>query len=126
MPLPLTALLGREADLQILRQWLARPGCTADHARRARRRRERPVWRWSWLASIADEGAARVVFVPLAAIRDPAFVASAIAEALGLSDVTAPDLPQTRARRVRRIGRRCWCSTISSRCWTRRRWSRIC
>ena len=38
-----------------------------------------------------------MVFVPLAAIRNPAFVASAIAEALGLSDVTALDLPR-RAR----------------------------
>jgi predicted ATPase len=47
--------------------------------------------------AIAEEGSTRVVFVPLAAIRDPAFVASAIAEALGLSDVTALDLPR-RAR----------------------------
>ena len=37
---------------------------------------------------------ARVVFVPLAAIREPAFVASAIAEALGLADITASDLPK--------------------------------
>jgi tetratricopeptide (TPR) repeat protein len=47
--------------------------------------------------AIAEEGATPVVFVPLAAIRDPAFVASAIAEALGLADVTAVDLPR-RAR----------------------------
>ena len=47
--------------------------------------------------AIADEGATRVVFVPLAAIRDPVFVASAIAEALGLADVTLLDLPR-RAR----------------------------
>ena len=40
---------------------------------------------------------ARVVFVPLAAIRNPAFVAPAIGEALGLSDVTALELPR-RAR----------------------------
>ena len=38
-----------------------------------------------------------MVFVALAAIRDPAFVASAIAEALGVLDVTALDLPR-RAR----------------------------
>ena len=38
-----------------------------------------------------------MVFVTLAVIRDPAFVASAIAEALGLSDVTGRDL----ARRAR-------------------------
>src|SRR4030095_7547085 len=37
--------------------------------------------------------AARVVFVPLAVIRNPAFVALAIAEAFGLPDVTAPNLP---------------------------------
>src|SRR5205814_1786956 len=43
--------------------------------------------------AIAAEGATRVLFVQLAAIRNPAFVASAIAEALGLSDVTALDLP---------------------------------
>ena len=47
--------------------------------------------------AIADEGATRVVFVHLAAIRDSAFVASAMAEALGLADVTARDLPR-RAR----------------------------
>ena len=38
-----------------------------------------------------------MVFVPLAAVRNPAFVASAIAAALGLSDVAAGDLPM-RAR----------------------------
>jgi len=42
-------------------------------------------------------GTTHVTFVPLAAIRDPAFVASAIAEALGLTNVTALDLPR-RAR----------------------------
>ena len=47
--------------------------------------------------AIAAEGASRVLFVALAAIRNPAFVAPAIAEALGVSDVTALDLPR-RAR----------------------------
>jgi predicted ATPase len=47
--------------------------------------------------TIAKERATRVVFVSLAAIRDVVFVAPAIAEALGLSDVTALDLPK-RAR----------------------------
>ena len=46
---------------------------------------------------IAEDGHVRAVFVELAGIRDPAFVGPAIAEALGLSDVTSPDLP----RRVR-------------------------
>lgn len=44
--------------------------------------------------AIAAQGASRVVFLGLAAIRDPAFVAPAIAEALGMSDVTAVDLPR--------------------------------
>src|SRR4029453_17701009 len=47
--------------------------------------------------AIAADGASRVGFVPLAAIRTPAFVAPAIGEALGLSNVTALDLPK-RAR----------------------------
>ena len=33
-------------------------------------------------------------------------------------------LAQARTGRVRRLRPRCWCSTISSRYWTRRRWSR--
>src|SRR6185503_2750171 len=46
---------------------------------------------------VAAEGATRVVYVPLAAIRDSSFVALGIAEALGLSDVTSLELP-ARAR----------------------------
>ena len=96
LPLPLTALLGRDADVETLRNRLADPatrlitligpggvGKTRLALELAR--------------TIAAEGTTRVVFVPLAAIQDPAFVASAIAEALGLADVTALDLP----RRVR-------------------------
>jgi predicted ATPase/DNA-binding XRE family transcriptional regulator len=96
LPLPLTALLGRDADVETLRSRLADPatrlttligpggvGKTRLALELAR--------------TIAAEGTTRVVFVPLAAIRDPAFVASAIAEALGLADGAAVDLP----RRVR-------------------------
>ena len=67
----------------------------------------------------------RVLFVALAAVRDPAFVAPAIAEALGVVGRHGARLAEARAGRVRRISPRCWCSTISSRSWTRRRWSRI-
>jgi predicted ATPase/DNA-binding XRE family transcriptional regulator len=96
LPLALTALLGRDADVHTLRQWLAQPAVRLvtivgpGGVGKTRLALE--------LARAAvGEGSARVVFVPLAAIRDPAFVASAIAEALGLANVTALDLPK-RAR----------------------------
>src|SRR5262245_48419370 len=92
LPLPLTALIGRDADVETLRQWLADPvsrlvtligpggvGKTRLVLELAR--------------AIAQEGSVRVRFVSLAALRDPAFVPLAIAEALGLADVTARDLP---------------------------------
>jgi predicted ATPase len=96
LPLPLTVLLGRDADVQTLRHWLADPAARLitliGPGGVGKTRLALELAR-----AIAEEGATRVVFVPLAAIRDPAFVASAIAEALGLADVTALDLP----RRVR-------------------------
>jgi predicted ATPase len=44
--------------------------------------------------AVAAEGVTRVVFVPLAAIREPTLVASAIAEAVGLADIALTDLPK--------------------------------
>jgi predicted ATPase/DNA-binding XRE family transcriptional regulator len=96
LPVALTALLGREADMQTLRQWLANPAARLitltgpGGAGKTRLAVE-------LARAIAAEGTTRVVFVPLATTRDPAFVASAVAEALGLSDVTGRDL----ARRAR-------------------------
>ena len=96
LPIALTAFLGRDADVQALRRWLADPAARLitltgpGGAGKTRLAVE-------FARAIAAEGATRVVFAPLAAIRNPAFVASAIAEALGLSDVTALDLPK-RAR----------------------------
>ncbi len=96
LPVPLTALLGRDTDVQTLRQWLADPAARLitliGPGGVGKTRLALEVAR-----AIADEGATRVLFVPLAAIRDPAFVESAIAEAFGLVDVTARDLPR-RAR----------------------------
>jgi len=96
LPVPLTVLLGRDADVRILRQWLADPAARLitllGPGGVGKTRLALELAR-----AIADGGATRVVFVPLAAIQDPAFVQSAIAEGFGLVDVTARDLP-ARAR----------------------------
>src|SRR5262245_57514227 len=96
LPVPLTALIGRNPDMEALGQWLADPvvrlitligpggvGKSRLGLELAR--------------AIAADSSMRGRFVSLAPLRDPAFVAPAIAEALGLSDVTAFDLPK-RAR----------------------------
>jgi predicted ATPase/DNA-binding XRE family transcriptional regulator len=96
LPVPLTDLVGRDPDLQTLRQWLATPAARLitliGPGGVGKTRLALELAR-----TIADESATRAVFVPLAAIRDPAFVESAIAEAFGLVDVASRDLP----RRVR-------------------------
>src|SRR5262245_61397977 len=93
LPVALTTLLGREHDLQTLRGWLADrsirlvtlvgPGGVG----KTRLATE-------LAGGLAREGGSRVVFPGLAGIQDPAFVPPGIAEALGLSDVTATDLPR--------------------------------
>jgi predicted ATPase/transcriptional regulator with XRE-family HTH domain len=92
LPLAPTALLGRDVDVQALGQWLADPAVRLitvtgpGGVGKTRLALE--------VAQAITDGASRVVFVPLATIRTPAFVAPAIAEALGLSNVTALDLPK--------------------------------
>jgi predicted ATPase/transcriptional regulator with XRE-family HTH domain/nucleotide-binding universal stress UspA family protein len=92
LPLPLTTLLGREAELQTLGQWLTDPVARLitltgpGGAGKTRLALE-------IAHTIAAERDRRVAFVSLAAVRDPRFVASVIAEGLGLSDVIAVDLP---------------------------------
>jgi predicted ATPase/DNA-binding XRE family transcriptional regulator len=94
LPLPLTHLVGRDRDVALLRQWIADPaarlitligpggvGKTRLGLEVARRVAE-------------DDAAAAVVFVELGSIRQATFVAPAIAEALGLSDIAAADLPR--------------------------------
>ncbi|HTM30772.1 MAG TPA: helix-turn-helix domain-containing protein [Vicinamibacterales bacterium] len=88
IPLSLTTLLGREADMEILRQWLALPDARimtlTGPGGVGKTRLALEIAR-----AISAQGTTRVVFVPLAAIRSPALVAPAIVEALGLTDVNA-------------------------------------
>jgi predicted ATPase/transcriptional regulator with XRE-family HTH domain len=96
LPFPLTGVVGRDDDVETVVQWLGEPGARlimlVGPGGVGKTRLALEIGR-----RIAEDGSVRAVFVELAGIRDPAFVAPAIAEALGLSDVTAPDLP----RRVR-------------------------
>src|SRR6476620_12058840 len=96
LPLALTPLVGRDDDLAVVRQWLVdsalRLVTLTGPGGAGKTRLGQEVAR-----AIMLEGGARVVFVPLAAVRDASFVAAAIAEALGLLDITALDL----AKRVR-------------------------
>jgi predicted ATPase/transcriptional regulator with XRE-family HTH domain len=96
LPLSPTVLIGRESDLQTLGEWFADPASRLitliGPGGVGKTRLAVEVAR-----AIAEEGSTRVVFVSLAPIREPAFVAPAVAEALGLGDVNAADLSR-RAR----------------------------
>jgi predicted ATPase/DNA-binding XRE family transcriptional regulator len=96
LPLAPTDLIGRDDALRTLQHWLTQPSLRLitltgpGGGGKTRLALE--------LAhAVAAEGSTRVVYVPLAAIREPSFVALGIAEAIGLSDVTAKELP-ARAR----------------------------
>jgi predicted ATPase/transcriptional regulator with XRE-family HTH domain len=96
LPLALTVLLGRDADVQTLRLWLADPGARlitlTGPGGVGKTRLALEIAR-----GVAAEGTSRVLFVGLAAVRNSALVAQAIAEVLGVLDATAHDLPR-RAR----------------------------
>jgi predicted ATPase/transcriptional regulator with XRE-family HTH domain len=96
LPVPLTSLLGRDTEVKTLRGLLADPAARLitliGPGGVGKTRLALEVAR-----AFADESARRVLFVGLAAVRNPAFVAQAIAEALGVLDDTAVDLPR-RAR----------------------------
>ena len=96
LPVPLTALLGRDTDVRALRDLLADPAARlitlVGPGGVGKTRLALELAR-----EIADEDACRVLFVGLAALRNSAFVAPAIAEALGVLDDAGFDLPR-RAR----------------------------
>jgi len=96
LPVPSTALLGRDADMATLLDWLSdatsRLVTVVGPGGVGKTRLVLEIARTS-----AEEEGTRVVFLCLASIRDAAFVAPAIAEAFGLTDLSAADL----ARRLR-------------------------
>ena len=93
LPLALTAVLGRDAEMQTLGQWLEDPSVRlitlTGPGGVGKTRLALEV-----AHAIAAEGATRVVFAALAATRDPAYVAPAIAEAFGLANITPLNLPK--------------------------------
>ena len=93
LPSAPTVLLGREADMQTMRQWLADPAARlitlVGPGGVGKTRLAVEVAR-----ELADNEATRVVFVELATTRQASFVGLTIAEALGLSDIAAADLPR--------------------------------
>jgi len=90
LPLAPTALLGRDRDVQTLRLWLTDPTArliTLTGPGGAGKTRLALA-----LAHAQKTERGGVIFVGLAAVRNHAFVASAIADALGVVDATATDL----------------------------------
>jgi len=96
LPTDPTDLIGRDDEIARLQRWLARPSyrliTLTGPGGAGKTRLALEIAR-----AVGADGATRVVHVPLAAIRDRSFVALAIADAIGLTDVTATDLP-ARAR----------------------------
>ena len=95
LPVPLTSLVGRDADLDTVGHWLIDPSVRlvtlVGPGGVGKTRLALELAR-----TITNQGSTRVVFVSLAPLGDPVFVASTIAHALGLAGATALDA----ARRV--------------------------
>jgi predicted ATPase/transcriptional regulator with XRE-family HTH domain len=92
LPVPPTGVVGRDADVEALVKWLNEPRARlitlVGPGGVGKTRLALEIGR-----RMAEDGRVRAVFVELAGVRDHAFVGPAIAEALGLSDVTSLDLP---------------------------------
>jgi len=96
LPVSPTILVGRDDDLRMLRQWFADAGVRlvtiTGPGGVGKTRLALELAR-----AIVEEGTTRVVFVPLATVRNAALVGSTIAEALGLAESTPAQIP-ARAR----------------------------
>jgi predicted ATPase/DNA-binding XRE family transcriptional regulator len=96
LPIPPTALVGRADDVQVLLRWLADPAVRLitilGPGGVGKTRLALEVAR-----AVEGDGAVRVAFAHLAPIDDTGLVACAIAEALGLAEISATELPR-RAR----------------------------
>ena len=92
LPLAPTPMLGREPELERLRQWIADPA-----ARLITLVGPGGVGKTRLAIAIAQEialeGTSRVVFVALAPLRERALVASAIAESFAVADIASDALP---------------------------------
>lgn len=93
LPLAPTPLLGREHDIEHLQRWLEDPTVRlitlVGPGGVGKTRLALEVGH-----KVAEDDSTRVVFVGLASVPETTFVAPAVAEALGLSDNTAADLPR--------------------------------
>jgi transcriptional regulator with XRE-family HTH domain len=124
LPLALTRLVGRDEDVKALRQWLADSSARlitlTGPGGAGKTRLALEVAR-----QITSDGAARVLFVPLAAIRDAAFVARRLPRLSGCW--TSPPSTWRAGPGRRATGRRPGSSsTISSRSSTPGRSSPNC
>ena len=99
LPRALTTLVGRDTDLATLKRWLADPAVRmitlVGTGGVGKTRLALEI-----AQTVAEAHTIRVVFAGLESVRDALFVASAIAEAFGSSDVAPADLPS-------RIGASC-------------------
>jgi len=95
LPVPLTRLVGRDAEMNTIGHWLIDPSVRlvtlVGPGGVGKTRLSLELAR-----TITNQGSTRVVFVSLASLEDPALVASTIADALGLAGATGLDA----ARRV--------------------------
>ena len=110
LPVPLTPLIGRTHDLLVVRSWFASGG-----PRLSTITGTAGVGKTRFALALAHDlrrqFAAEVVFVSLAALQEPANIASAIVARLDRTDDGTPASLETLCAYVQRIGAYSSCST---------------